>query len=677
MANEEELFNRSQKFAQEVRKANKDILGSTLEINDAKELQLDLTKEAVKAVKQGKFEQADELKIQRSQVKILQDKVKLLSKTRKNFKEINAEAQNIAGSLQGIVEKLPGGKRLSKLFGVDKLGKNFEKALNETAKVYMNTAGSVADKTNAAMSAFGPNLMAAINPLTIIAVLAAAAVTAFLDFEKKAKGVADATGLTLSQSKELVKESKLAARARGVELATSTDILAVQKATVKEFGIANMLSGKQAANIADIGRSFGIGASNAAAVTNEFMRMGMGGQDASDALLQVSAEALKAGVSVGTVTADIAANAKDVAKFFGGNVKELRKAAVQAAKLGVSLKTMASVSEGLLKFEDSITSQFEFQAMTGKMINLDKARQLALDGKIAEATQEVLSNVGSLAEFDAMRPLAQRKLAEATGMNVDELTKSLAVQEKLANATDDQRAAAMGLNLSAAEIASKSPEQLQKLLAQQEASGQIAKDFAVLKDDLASALIPLGQVLLTVFSGISSVVSYIVDGFKMLAPILKVIGILLSPILAIMGAMAIVSAITTAMATFAAFPIIGFALAASAVAGIVGYVGSLMNVGDLGIDPNGGPVVMSPQEGGIFQGTRNDGVSMSPSHGTSGGDSTSTASSTPGVGNAAIASAIAKTNALLQQILDTGTTIEMDGQVVGATLRTSDSFRRR
>ena len=334
-------------------------------------------------------------------------------------------------------------------------------------------------------------------------------------------------------------------------------------------------------------------------------------------------------------------------------------------------------SDGLLSFEESIASQFEFQAMTGKMINFDKARQLALDGKIAEATQEVLSNVGSLAEFDAMRPLAQRKLAEATGMNVDELTKSLAVQEKLANATDDQRAAAMGLNLSAAEIASKSPEQLQKLLAQQEASGQIAKDFAVLKDDLASALIPLGQVLLTVFSGISSVVSYIVDGFKMLAPILKVIGILLSPILAIMGAMAIVSAITTAMATFAAFPIIGFALAASAVAGIVGYVGSLMNVGDLGIDPNGGPVVMSPQEGGIFQGTRNDGVSMSPSHGTSGGDSTSTASSTPGVGNAAIASAIAKTNALLQQILDTGTTIEMDGQVVGATLRTSDSFRRR
>jgi len=677
MANEEELFNRSQKFAQELRKANQDILGSTLEINDAKELQLDLTKEAVKAAKQGKFEQSDGLKIQRSQVKILQEQVKLLSKTRKNFKEINAEAQNIAGSLQGIVEKLPGGKRLSKLFGVDKLGKNFEKALNETAKVYMNTAGSVADKTNAAMSAFGPNLMAAINPLTIIAVLAAAAVAAFLDFEKKAKGVADATGLTLSQSKALVKESKLAARARGVELATSIDILAVQKATVKEFGIANMLSGKQAANIADIGRSFGIGASNAAAVTNEFMRMGMGGEDASNALLQVSAEALKAGVSVGAVTADIAANAKDVAKFFGGNVKALRKAAVEAAKLGISLATMAKVSNGLLNFEESISAQFELQALTGQQINLDAARELALRGDIAGASAEVLKQVGSIADFDNMSVIARNKLAQATGMSVDELQKSLTIQEKLANATDDQRAAAMGLNLSAAEIASKSPEQLQKLLAQQEASGQIAKDFAVLKDDLASALIPLGQVLLTVFSGISSVVSYIVDGFKMLAPILKVIGILLSPILLMMGAIAMVAAIQTAMTTFAAYPFVGFALATAAIAGMVGYIGSLTKVGDLGIDPNGGPVVMSPKEGGVFQGTRNDGVSMSPSHGTSGGDSTSTASSTPGLGNAAIASAIAKTNALLQQILDTGTTIEMDGQVVGATLRTSDSFRRR
>ena len=87
--------------------------------------------------------------------------------------------------------------------------------------------------------------------------------------------------------------------------------------------------------------------------------------------------------------------------------------------------------------------------------------------------------------------------------------------------------------------------------------------------------------------------------------------------------------------------------------------------GDLGIDPNGGPIVASPREGGIFQGTKNDGVSMSPSHGANGG----------GGGN--VVAAIAQTNALLRELISTGTTIEMDGQLVGQALRTTDSFRRK
>ena len=39
----------------------------------------------------------------------------------------------------------------------------------------------------------------------------------------------------------------------------------------------------------------------------------------------LAAEAMKAGVNVGAVTADVAANAKSTAKYFGGNVKALKK----------------------------------------------------------------------------------------------------------------------------------------------------------------------------------------------------------------------------------------------------------------------------------------------------------------------------------------------------------------
>jgi len=593
-------------------------------------------------------------------LKLLKKENKVIQQIKAGLTGVNNSMRSIVDSAESFLSALPGGSGIIKLFGIDKLADSFTDSLNAAGQVYLKT-----NDMGAAMKAFSGTISGLINPFTIAAAIAAGLVAVFINFEKRAKGVAEATGLTLSQSKLLVKEAKAASQSKSVELATSTDILEVQKATVKEFGIANMLSASQAANVADIGRSFGIGAAKAAEVTNEFMRMGMGGAEAANELQNVSAEALKAGVSVGAVTADIAANAKDVAKYFGGNVKALRKAAVEAAKLGVSLATMAKVSDGLLSFEESIASQFEFQAMTGKMINFDKARQLALDGKIAEATQEVLSNVGSLAEFDAMRPMAQRKLAQATGMTVSELTKSLAIQEKLTNATEAETAAAMGLGLSAAEIASKSPEQLKTLLAQQEASGQIAKDFAAMKDDISAALIPMGQVLLTIFSGISTVVGYIVDGFKTLAPVLAGIGIIMAALNAQLVYAAIATMIQNAFKTFSGVPFVGYGLGIAAALAGVGFIKSkVQSAGDVSIDPNGGPVVMSPKEGGLFQGTKNDGVSMSPSHGAGGGG-----------GN--VAAAIAQTNALLRQILETGTVLELDGQLVGKTLRTSDSFRRR
>ena len=466
-------------------------------------IQQDLTKTielSNAAKKAGNTELAAEAKLYETVLKKLKDQEKLNNAISKQMGAINDQAQDLVTNVQNFVKKLPGGAALIKAFGIDKLGKAFTTSLNK--------AGAVIAKKGTlgqAMSAFNSSIIGLINPFTIIAAIAAGLAMVFVDFEKKAKGVAEATGLTLQQSKAMVNEAKAVAKSFGSQLATSGDILDVQKATVKEFGIANMLTAKQAGNVAEIGKAFGIGAKAASGVTNEFMRMGLGGTEAANALQDVSADALKAGVSVGTVTADIAANAKDVAKFFGGNVKALQKAAVQAAKLGVSLKTMASVAEGLLKFEDSISAQFELQALTGKQMNLDSARQLALQGKIGEATAAVLSEVGSIAEFDNMSYLARKKLAEATGMSVDELQKSLTIQSKLGDLTADQQAAMANMGLSAAEIKSMSSEELKDRLAQQQATDKLSASFSAIKDDLTKALVPAGEALVKVFSALSPI----------------------------------------------------------------------------------------------------------------------------------------------------------------------------
>ena len=102
--------------------------------------------------------------------------------------------------------------------------------------------------------------------------------------------------------------------------------------------------------------------------------------------------------------------------------------------------------------------------------------------------------------------------------------------------------------------------------------------------------------------------------------------------------MAIIYAAYKAYASLATIPIIGVGLGIAAAAAITtaGF-GLLSKVGDLGIDPNGGPVVSSPREGGLFQGTKNDGLMMAPGIGTKG------VGSGAGVDTAAIVAAIRET----------------------------------
>jgi hypothetical protein len=94
---------------------------------------------------------------------------------------------------------------------------------------------------------------------------------------------------------------------------------------------------------------------------------------------------------------------------------------------------------------------------------------------------------------------------------------------------------------------------------------------------------------------------------------------------------------------------LGIPIAIAAAAGLVGmFTGMLGNVkstGDLAMSSNGGPIVASPREGTIFQGTNNDEVAMGPgvigaarSGGGGGGDSS------------AVVAALNKQNLLLQQI---------------------------
>lgn len=122
---------------------------------------------------------------------------------------------------------------------------------------------------------------------------------------------------------------------------------------------------------------------------------------------------------------------------FKGSTAELIKSVAQANKLGITLDQAKNISESMLNFEESISSELEAELLTGKDLNLDRARALSLQGKYAEAAEEALKNVGSLAEFQEMNVIQQQALAKAAGLTVDQLSDAL-VQQKLIDKTQKQ-----------------------------------------------------------------------------------------------------------------------------------------------------------------------------------------------------------------------------------------------
>jgi hypothetical protein len=119
----------------------------------------------------------------------------------------------------------------------------------------------------------------------------------------------------------------------------------------------------------------------------------------------------------------------------GKNPKELAKAVATAKALGIEMNKLESIADGLLNFEQSIEAELSAELLTGKNLNLEKARQAALNNDIAGMAEEINKQIGNSAEYTKMNRIQQESLAKAVGMNREELAQTLYTQEQLKGAT--------------------------------------------------------------------------------------------------------------------------------------------------------------------------------------------------------------------------------------------------
>ena len=176
----------------------------------------------------------------------------------------------------------------------------------------------------------------------------------------------------------------------------------------------------------------------------------------------------------------------------------------------------------------------EAELLTGKQLNLEEARLLALKGQTGKAAAEVLKQVGSSAEFGEMNVLAQESLAKAVGMTKDELAQSLIEREALANAGMQDLSTQEAYNqmkkdgLSDAEIAVKlGNEQLANQMASESvqekmtaATEKLKGVFVSLLSPIMEMIIPITDLLIPAIGMISVLLYPVTEAFKGLAGIL-------------------------------------------------------------------------------------------------------------------------------------------------------------
>jgi hypothetical protein len=109
----------------------------------------------------------------------------------------------------------------------------------------------------------------------------------------------------------------------------------------------------------------------------------------------------------------------------GGSTDAITAAISKARAFGMELKEVASAGKQLLDFEQSISAELEAELITGRQLNLEKARLAALTGDYELLTEEINANVGDFHEFSKLNVLQQEQLARAVGMEANQLSNVL------------------------------------------------------------------------------------------------------------------------------------------------------------------------------------------------------------------------------------------------------------
>jgi len=408
---------------------------------------------------------------------------------------------------------------------------------------------------------------------------------------------------------------------------------------VKQTGLLSTFSGDTLTTLTTLTKQLGLGVKEASQLS---LLARTQGED-TEGILEDTVETVnavnrqrKSAISAKAVLNDIASASASIVVSLGMSPQLLAEAATEARALGLNLSDVDKIAGSLLDFESSIENELKFQMLTGKEINLDKARQLALDNDLAGLSEEIANNSGITEAFATGNRIQQQAAADALGMSRDELGQ-MVMQQELLNLSQDDFIAKYGeqsyqqmQSQSAAEKFQSAMEKIQSII------GDMAISFAPILDMLAG----LADNAFLAYTAMA-----LIAGLSLAKTIMS---------MATMAATLSTSAVSGITLSSALTIGLGTAAVLAAVVGIVAAMNSQkkqsQSVNDGIADSSRGPFTITDAYGAMATTADGDSLQASPNIGK-GGDG--------------------RILAVLERIANKDSNVYMDSQAVGSTLAVS------
>jgi hypothetical protein len=132
-----------------------------------------------------------------------------------------------------------------------------------------------------------------------------------------------------------------------------------------------------------------------------------------------------------TLMADMSKLSKSQLLLFRGNAGAIGEMMAKVKMTGFEMEQLEKAADSLLNFEQSIEDELSAELLTGKSLNLEKARSLALSNDMAGLGEELVKQGMTSTKFNEMNRIQQEAYAKSIGISRDELAGQLSEQEAL------------------------------------------------------------------------------------------------------------------------------------------------------------------------------------------------------------------------------------------------------